>query len=77
MIAPATANYVTPFNQYGPPTPPLRNASSIYPPPPQIFYYGPMSPTTAYFGPLQIPPHAFTHFTSDRPTLVRTKHFSI
>jgi hypothetical protein len=56
-----------------PPTPP---GASLFPP--QIFYWGypngPISPT--YFGPLQIPPHAFTpHFTHDRPpTLVSYKY---
>lgn len=72
LIAPSPASYAAPFNQFGPSTPPLRAAPPIYQPPPQIFYWGypngPMSPTTTYFGPLQIPPHAFTHF--DRPTLV-------
>ncbi|CAO1383800.1 unnamed protein product [Diamesa hyperborea] len=72
------------FSQYGPPTSPIlapasprAHHSPIYQQPPQILYWGypnqPMSPTTAYFGPLQIPPHAFTHFSpnlGDRPALV-------
>jgi hypothetical protein len=49
-----------------PPTPP---AQSLFPPHPQIFYWGypsgPISPT--YFGPLQIPTHPFPHFAPDRP----------
>lgn len=78
-----TPNFPT-FSQYGPPTSPIlapasprAHHSPIYQQPPQILYWGypnqPMSPTTAYFGPLQIPPHAFTHFSpnlGDRPALV-------
>lgn len=72
LIAPPPTQYVPPpYNQMiQPPTPP---GASLFPPHPQIFYWGypngPISPTT-YFGPLQIPPH-FTHFAPDRPpTLV-------
>jgi hypothetical protein len=56
------------FNQFGQATSP-----AIYSSPPQIFYWagfpsGPISPT--YIQPLPIPPHAFTHFPTDRTTLV-------
>lgn len=84
-----TPNFPT-FNQYGPSTSPIlapasprAHHSPIYQQPPQILYWGypnqPMSPTPAYFGPLQIPPHAFTHFSpnlGDRPTLVSYTHSS-
>lgn len=85
-----TPNFPT-FSQYGPPTSPIlapasprAHHSPIYQQPPQILYWGypnqPMSPTTAYFGPLQIPPHAFTHFSpnlGDRPALVSFKSIYI
>lgn len=65
MLTPAFA----PFNQFLPSPP-------IYSSPPHIFYWtgygppsGPISPT--YIQPLPIPPHAFHHFSPDRPpTLV-------
>lgn len=63
-----------PFNQFIPSPP-------IYSSPPQIFYWtgygppsGPISPT--YIQPLPIPPHAFHHFSPERPpTLVRINLF--
>lgn len=73
MIAP---NYPT-FGPVTPPviTSPTSPRSHAHPPqaPPAaifqqpIVYWGypnsPMSPTTAYFGPLQIPPHAYPQFS--------------
>lgn len=70
LIAPQHMNFPPPLSHYGASTP----SPAMYPSPPQFVYWGyssgPLSPTSAYIGPLQIPPHGFAHSPLDRSTLV-------
>ncbi|CRK98557.1 CLUMA_CG011906, isoform A [Clunio marinus] len=77
-FGPPTRSYAATFNPFAtlPPTN-VRTVPAIFQSSPQLFYWGyPNSPhnspisSAPYFGPLQIPPQTFTHFTSDRATLL-------